>query len=67
MPQLTLAQCSELIESGVASGGMIPKLQTAMDAVRGGVGHAVVMDGRVPHCTLVHLFGEDAVGTDISA
>eukprot|EP00967_Tisochrysis_lutea_P092281 scaffold132983_cov34-Tisochrysis_lutea.AAC.2 len=66
MPKLTLAQCHELIDSGVASGGMIPKLQTAMDAVERGVGHAVVMDGRVPHCTLVHLFGEDAVGTDIS-
>jgi acetylglutamate kinase len=67
MPTLTLARCHELIQDGTATGGMIPKIQTAMDAVEGGVGHAVVMDGRVPHCTLVHLFGEDAVGTDISA
>lgn len=111
-----------LIKSGVAVGGMIPKLETAMGAVQKGVGSAVVMDGcaetcaeacaeacagkaqvaqeapwmramfmcqdhfvrvprtaqpachsagtplarRVPHCTLVHLFGENPVGTTIT-
>lgn len=66
LPKLSLAQCTELIASGVASGGMIPKLETAMGAVERGVASAVVMDGRVPHCTLVHLFGDDAVGTTVS-
>ena len=67
LPTLTVAQAHALIDDGTASGGMIPKLQNAIDAVQGGVGAAVVMDGRVPHCSLVHFFGEGAVGTAISA
>ena len=45
---------------------MIPKLGTAIDAVKGGVGSAVVMDGRVAHCSLIHLFGSTPIGTSIS-
>ena len=47
--------------------GMIPKLRTAIAAVNGGAGSVVIMDGRVPHCALVHLFGEGAIGTSVSA
>lgn len=64
--QMTTQTALELIEAGTASGGMIPKLQTAVAAVDGGVESAVVMDGRVPHCALVHLFGENAVGSCVS-
>ena len=67
LPQLTAAAAKQLTEDGTASGGMIPKLGTAMDAVAGGVGEAVIMDGRVPHCAIEHLFGEGAVGTAVSA
>ena len=48
-----------------ATGGMIPKIGTAIEAVKGGVRSAVVMDGRVPHCALLHLFGDGGVGTSI--
>jgi len=66
MPKLSTAAAKQLTEDGTATGGMIPKLGTAIDAVRGGTGSAVIMDGRVPHCSLVHLFGESAVGTAVT-
>ena len=65
LPSLTLADVSRLVDEGVVSGGMIPKLETATSAASGGVGSAVVMDGRVPHCSLVHFFGEGGVGTAV--
>ena len=67
LPRLTAAEAKALTEDGTATGGMIPKLGTAMDAVAGGVGEAVIMDGRVPHCALEHLFGEDDIGTAVCA
>ena len=66
MQNLSVADAQRLIGDGVAVGGMIPKLRTAMSAVQGGVESAVVMDGRVEHCVLEHLFGTQAVGTVIS-
>jgi len=63
---LSTAEAQKLCDDGTASGGMIPKLGTAIDAVTGGVGSAVIMDGRVSHCSLLHLFGKKAVGTSIS-
>jgi len=66
LPDLTVAQARQLTEDGTATGGMIPKLGTAIDAVEGGVDSAVIMDGRVPHCALEHLFGEGAIGTSVS-
>lgn len=67
MPALSTAQAQALCDDGTASGGMIPKLGTAIDAVDGGVGSAVIMDGRVSHCSLIHLFGGTPIGTSISA
>jgi len=63
--ELTVDAAKGLTEDGTASGGMIPKLGTAMDAVRGGVGSAVIMDGRVAHCSLLHFFSGKAVGTAV--
>ncbi|MEM7730213.1 MAG: acetylglutamate kinase, partial [Pseudomonadota bacterium] len=56
-----------LIADGTAQGGMIPKLQTAMDAVAGGVGAVVVLDGRRAHGLLVELFTDEGAGTLIRA
>lgn len=53
----------ELIKSDVAKGGMIPKLQTAIDAVRGGVNAVVILDGRRAHGLLVELFTDHGAGT----
>lgn len=65
--KLTAAEAQGLCDDGTASGGMIPKLGTAMDAVAGGVGSAVIMDGRVAHGALLYLFGSTPVGTAVVA
>ena len=65
--QMTVDEASRLIEDGVATGGMIPKLQTAMAAVRDGVEAVVILDGRRPHAMLVELFTEHGAGTLVKA
>jgi len=65
--QLSVAEAREAIASGVATGGMIPKLETAIAAAEGGVQAVVIMDGRKPHALLVELFTEHGAGTLISA
>jgi acetylglutamate kinase len=64
--QMTVAEARGLIESGVASGGMIPKLENAIHAVENGVEAVVILDGRRPHAMLVELFSEHGAGTLIS-
>ena len=63
------AECEfmALIETGVAVGGMIPKLETAIAAVEAGVEAVVILDGRRPHALLVELFTEHGAGTLICA
>jgi len=61
--QLTVAEAKAAIETGVATGGMIPKLETAIDAVEAGVEAVVILDGRRPHAMLVELFTEHGSGT----
>jgi acetylglutamate kinase len=64
--QMTIDDARALIESGVASGGMIPKLENAIHAVESGVEAVVILDGRRPHAMLVELFSEHGAGTLIS-
>lgn len=64
--QMTIDEARGLIESGVASGGMIPKLENAIHAVESGVEAVVILDGRRPHAMLVELFSEHGAGTLIS-
>ena len=64
--QMTVDEARGLIESGVASGGMIPKLENAIHAVESGVEAVVILDGRRPHAMLVELFSEHGAGTLIS-
>ncbi|MGO1250628.1 acetylglutamate kinase [Psychrobacter sp.] len=66
MTGLTPKKVDSLIEDGTISGGMIPKIQCALDAVRSGVKSAVIVDGRVPHATLLEIFTNEGVGTLIS-
>ncbi|MGM8886430.1 acetylglutamate kinase [Psychrobacter sp. 1U2] len=63
---LTPKKVDAMIEDGTISGGMIPKIQCALDAVRSGVKSAVIVDGRVPHATLLEIFTNEGVGTLIS-
>ncbi len=64
---LTSGDVSRLIDDGTIDGGMIPKVQCAVNAVRGGVKAANIIDGRVPHAVLLELFTDSGVGTLISA
>jgi acetylglutamate kinase len=65
--QMTVAEARAAMADGVATGGMIPKLETAIAAVEAGVGAVVILDGRRPHAMLVELFSEHGAGTLISA
>ena len=60
---LSAANVRELTASGVISGGMIPKTQTALDAIAGGVRAVVILDGRQPHAVLLELFTAHGAGT----
>jgi acetylglutamate kinase len=60
IPELSAAEARRLIADGTISGGMIPKVETCLDAVEGGVQAAVIVDGRVPHAILLELFTEGA-------
>ena len=61
--QMSVDEARTLIATGVAKGGMIPKLETAIDAVLAGVEAVVILDGRRPHALLVELFTEHGAGT----
>ena len=65
--ELTVSQAESLIRDGTVSGGMIPKVETCINAVLGGAEAAVIMDGRAPHALLVELFTEHGMGTIIKA
>jgi acetylglutamate kinase len=65
IPELTINESLELINSKVVIGGMIPKLKTCIEAVEGGAEAAVIMDGRISHSLLLELFTEHGVGTII--
>ncbi|GAA0573840.1 acetylglutamate kinase [Craurococcus roseus] len=67
VPEMTVAEVQAGIEAGWISGGMIPKVETCVSAVRGGVKGAVIMDGRVPHAVLRELFTNRGAGTLIRA
>lgn len=63
---LSTEQVDELIADGTIYGGMLPKIQCALDAVHSGVTSAHIIDGRVPNSTLLELFTDEGVGTLIT-
>jgi acetylglutamate kinase len=66
MREIPVDDIPGLISDGTAAGGMIPKLETAAQSVKHGVGAAVILDGRAPHALLMELFTEHGAGTLIS-
>jgi len=62
---LSETRVEELIQEGVISGGMLPKVRCALDAVSGGVRTATISDGRVPHATLLETLTDQGIGTQI--
>lgn len=61
--QMTASEAREYIADGTIQGGMIPKVETCLEAVGKGVDGAVIIDGRVPHALLLELFTEHGAGT----
>jgi acetylglutamate kinase len=63
---LNTAQVDALIADGTISGGMLPKISCALDAVKSGVASAHIIDGRVPHAVLLEIFTDEGMGTLIT-
>jgi acetylglutamate kinase len=65
--EMSIADARARMADGTLSGGMIPKLETCIDAIEGGVDAAVIVDGRAPHATLLEIFTAHGSGTMIRA
>ena len=65
IPTINGAEIEALIESGVAAGGMIPKIRCCQEAVAQGVLKGHIIDGRTPHAVLLEIFTREGVGTEI--
>ena len=66
IPEIMVSEAAELRRSGIISGGMIPKVECCIDAIRQGVRHVIIMDGRVPHSILMELLTDEGAGTMVS-
>jgi len=64
--ELAIGEVPKLIEQGVITGGMIPKVKSCVDVVEAGVEGVIIVDGRVPHCVLMELLTPHGVGTRIA-
>lgn len=63
LTELNVAKIEEMTASGIIAGGMIPKTETAIRALRGGVRAAVILDGRAPNACLLELYTEHGAGS----
>jgi acetylglutamate kinase len=64
--QINAAGLAELLETGKVGEGMIPKMRSCVEALRGGVHRAHVLDGRIPHALLLEFFTREGIGTMVS-
>ena len=62
---LSLDEAQDMINSGILGGGMLPKLQNCIDAMKKGVNRVHILDGRVPHCLMLEIFTNQGIGTMI--
>ena len=63
IPVVRLKESADLVEKGIISGGMIPKIQCCTDAVSEGVKKVFILDGRVPHSIIMELLTDEGMGT----
>ncbi len=63
LPVVELSQVPGLIKDGVIQGGMIPKVDCCVEAVRSGVKNSIILDGRIPHSILIELLSDEGIGT----
>ncbi|MBV9392007.1 MAG: acetylglutamate kinase, partial [Verrucomicrobia bacterium] len=65
IPTVNRENVAQLIKSGIIESGMIPKVQSAVDALNEGVGKVHLIDGRIPHALLLEIFTVNGIGTEI--
>jgi acetylglutamate kinase len=63
IPELSVMEAARLRQEGIISGGMIPKMECCIEAIRRGVKKVIIMDGRVPHSILMELLTDEGAGT----
>ncbi len=63
IPEVNVSDVPRLQNQGIISGGMIPKIDCCVEAVRRGVKRATIIDGRIPHSILIELFSDEGIGT----
>ena len=63
IPEVNVSEVASLKNKGIISGGMIPKIDCCVEAVRRGVKKTCIIDGRVPHSILIELFSNEGIGT----
>ena len=61
--RISIDEVPDLIEEGIISGGMIPKIQSCVDGIKDGIKEAVIIDGRIEHSILIELFSNEGIGT----
>ena len=65
LSEMTVDEAQTFVDSGTLGGGMLPKLQNCIDAIRSGVSRVHILDGRIPHCLLLEIFTDKGIGTAI--
>ena len=63
IPVIKLDEVDELIKSNVITSGMIPKVDCCIEAIKGGVGHTCIIDGRITHSILIEILSDEGIGT----
>lgn len=63
IPKIYVSEAPKLIKDGVISGGMIPKIQCCIEAIRRGVKKVFILDGRIPHSILIETLTDEGIGT----
>ena len=66
IPSISVDEAKKLREEGVIAGGMIPKVECCVEAIRSGVKNVVIMDGRIPHSILMELLTDEGAGTMVT-
>jgi len=66
IPQITVTEAKKLYDSGIISGGMIPKVDCCIEALEHGVNNVIIMDGRIPHSILMELLTDEGAGTMVT-
>ncbi len=63
IPRIHVSEAPQLIHEGIISGGMIPKVECCIEAIRRGVKKVFILDGRIPHAILMEMFTDEGIGT----